>query len=89
MITQMTKRIHTHTKTKQEKQFLDFIKRVDRKYNSSIKQIFLSNLGNISIHRLKKYEKQYKNTIHESIWYFYQPDLRRMKPNRIVDVKDR
>ncbi len=35
------------------KQFLDFIKIVDRKYNASIKQIFLI-LDNIFIHRSKK-----------------------------------
>ena len=46
--------MHTHSyKNKTGKQFLDFIKRIDRKYNSSIKQIFLV-LDNISIHRSKK-----------------------------------
>jgi hypothetical protein len=34
-------------------QFLDFIRRVDRKYDSSIKQIFLV-LHNISIHKSHK-----------------------------------
>lgn len=46
--------MYTHSyRNKTGKQFLDFIKRVDRKYNSSIKQIFLV-LDNISIHRSKK-----------------------------------
>jgi transposase len=46
--------MYTHSyRNKTGKQFLDFIKRVDRKYSSSIKQIFLV-LDNISIHRSKK-----------------------------------
>ena len=46
--------MYTHSyRNKTGKQFLDFIKRIDRKYNSSIKQIFLV-LDNISIHRSKK-----------------------------------
>ena len=53
MTTQMTKCIHIPTKTKKGDQFLDFIKRIDRKYGSSIKQIFLV-LDNASIHRSKK-----------------------------------
>ena len=41
----------THSyKRKTGKQFLDFIKRVDQKYDSSIKQIFLI-LDNSSIHK--------------------------------------
>ena len=47
--------IYTHSyKNRTGDQFLDFIKRVDRKYDSSsIKQIFLV-LDSISIHRSKK-----------------------------------
>jgi transposase len=46
--------MYTHCyKNKTGDQFLDFIKRIDRKYNSDIKQIFLV-LDNISIHRSKK-----------------------------------
>ena len=47
--------IHTHSyRNKTGKQFLDFIKRIDRKYDSSsVKQIFLV-LDNASIHRSKK-----------------------------------
>ena len=44
----------THSyKKKTGKQFLDFIKRVDQKYDDSIKQIFLV-LDNVSIHRSNK-----------------------------------
>ena len=43
--------IYTHSyRKKTGKQFLDFIKQIDQKYNSDIKQIFLV-LDNISIHR--------------------------------------
>ena len=46
--------MYTHCyKNKTGDQFLDFIKRVDRKYDSSVKQIFLV-LDNASIHRSKK-----------------------------------
>ncbi len=41
------------TKKKTGKQFLDFIKRVDQKYDFNVKQIFLV-LDNISIHRSNK-----------------------------------
>jgi hypothetical protein len=39
------------------KQFLDFIKRVDQKYNNSIKRIFLE-LDNASIHKSNEEVKQ-------------------------------
>ena len=46
--------IWTHSyKQKTGKQFLDFIKRVDQKYDSNIKQIFLI-LDNASIHKSNK-----------------------------------
>jgi transposase len=49
--------IYTHSyRYKTGKQFLDFIKMIDRKYASEIKQIFLV-LDNISIHRSKKVRK--------------------------------
>ena len=49
--------MYTHSyKNKTGKQFLDFIKRIDRKYDSEIKQIFLV-LDNISIHRSKKVQE--------------------------------
>ena len=40
-------------KKKTGKQFLDFIDRIDQKYDSSIKQIFLV-LDNVSIHKSNK-----------------------------------
>ena len=44
----------THSyKQKTGKQFLDFIKRVDQKYDCNVKQIFLV-LDNISIHKSNK-----------------------------------
>ncbi|CAN5825518.1 hypothetical protein BH23THE1_BH23THE1_00600 [soil metagenome] len=43
--------IHSY-KRKTSRQFLDFIKRVDRKYNDNIKHIFLI-LDNASIHKSK------------------------------------
>ena len=46
--------MYTHCyKNKTGDQFLDFIKRIDRKYDSSVKQIFLV-LDNASIHKSKK-----------------------------------
>lgn len=46
--------VWTHSyKQKTGKQFLDFIKRVDQKYDRNIKQIFLI-LDNASIHKSKK-----------------------------------
>ena len=47
-------RMFTHGyRKKTGKQFLDFIKRVDQKYDSNIKQIFLI-LDNVSIHKSNK-----------------------------------
>jgi len=46
--------MRTHAyKQKTGKQFLDFIKRVDQKYDSNVKQIFLI-LDNVSIHKSNK-----------------------------------
>ena len=53
--------MYTHSyRKKTGKQFLDFIKQIDQKYNSDIKQIFLV-LDNASIHRSKKIARN--NTI--------------------------
>ena len=47
----ITDQMWTHDyKRKTGKQFLDFIKRVDHKYDDSIKDIFLV-LDNVSIHK--------------------------------------
>ncbi len=46
--------MYTHSyKQKTSKQFLDFIKLVDQKYDDSIKQIFLG-VDNVSIHKSNK-----------------------------------
>lgn len=46
--------MYTHSyKKRTGKQFLDFIKRVDQKYDDSIKHIFMI-LDNVSIHRSNK-----------------------------------
>ena len=46
--------MYTHCyKNKTSEQFIDFIRRVDSRYNSSIKKIFVV-LDNASIHRSKK-----------------------------------
>ena len=52
MIIQMT-RYGLCYKKKTGKQFLDFIKRADQKYDDSIKHIFLV-LDNVSIHKSNK-----------------------------------
>ena len=49
----MIRCIHTAIRNKTSEQFIDFIRRVDSRYNSSIKTIFVV-LDNASIHRSKK-----------------------------------
>ena len=78
--------IHTHSyRNKTGKQFLDFIKRINRKYASEIKQIFLV-LDNISIHRSKKVretvEKHYPR-INLVFFPTRSPEL-----NLIIEVMD-
>ncbi|MGD9535544.1 MAG: transposase [Candidatus Nitrosocosmicus sp.] len=51
-ITDVDARLHTK-QNKTGKQFLVFIKRIDQKYDNSIKQIFLV-LDNVSIHKSNK-----------------------------------
>ena len=46
-------RTHSYKQKTEGKQFLDFIKRVDQKYDSNVKQIFLI-LDNVSIHKSNK-----------------------------------
>ncbi len=56
-------RMLTHSyKRKTDKQFMDFIKRVDKKYDSSVKQIFLV-LDNASIQRSNKVNETYPDVI--------------------------
>ena len=57
--------MYTHSyRNKTGKQFLDFIKRIDRKYNLEIKQIFWYEITYLYTDP-KGYGKQYKNTIQE------------------------
>jgi transposase len=60
------------------KQFLDFIKRVDQKYDSGIKQIFLV-LDNVSIHKLNNKVKEkivkYHPRIHLAFFPIRSPEL--------------
>ena len=57
--------MYTHCyKKKTGKQFIDFIRRLILKYDSSIKTIFLV-LDNISIHKSKKTRNTIKNIIQE------------------------
>jgi hypothetical protein len=66
MIMQTTNQMLTHgyKKHKTSKQFLDFIKRVDRKYDHSIKQIFLV-LDNATMHKSKIVKETLFRNIHE------------------------
>ena len=58
--------MYTHSyRKKTGKQFLDFIKQIDQKYNSDIKQIFLYNWITYPFTDPRRDEKQYKNTILE------------------------
>jgi transposase len=58
-------------KQKTGKQFLDFIKRVDQKYDDNIRQIFLV-LDNISIHKANKV-KQTISRYHPRIHLVFLP----------------
>ena len=60
-------------KKKTGKQFLDFIKRMDQKYDDSIKQIFLV-LDNVSIHKSNKVKAVYPSIIQGYTLYFFPPD---------------
>jgi len=65
--------MYTHSyKNKTGDQFLDFIKRIDRKYDSSVKQIFLV-LDNASIHRSKKVRETIQKCYHNRINFVFLP----------------
>ena len=51
-------------KNKTGKQFIDFLKRIDRRYDKNIQNIFLV-LDNLSVHKSKRYKKRYPNVVHE------------------------
>ena len=50
-------RIHCYQKKKTGKQFIDFLKRVDRRYDKNIQNIFLV-LDNLSVYKSKKVKEQ-------------------------------
>jgi transposase len=63
----------THSyKKKTGKQFLDFIKRVDQKYDGDIKQIFLV-LDNVSIHKSNNKVKETLARYHPRIQLVFLP----------------
>jgi len=64
--------MYTHCyKNKTSEQFIDFIRRVDSRYNSSIKKIFVV-LDNASIHRSKKTRNAIRR-YHPRIVLVFQP----------------
>jgi len=66
------------------KQFLDFIKRVDRKYDNTIKQIFLV-LDNASIHK-SKIVKEIPDRYHQRVQLVFLP-TRSPEMNLIEEVR--
>src|SRR4051812_11075753 len=62
------------------KQFLDFIDRIDQKYDSSVKQIFLV-LDNVSIHKPNKV-KQTMAKHHPRIQLIFLPTRSPEQPDR-------
>ena len=54
-------KMHVHCyKRKTGKQYIDFIKRVDRRYDKNIQNIFLV-LDNLSVHKSKRIQKELSN----------------------------
>jgi len=75
---------HGYRKKTEGKQFLDFIKRVDQKYdNKNIKQIFLV-LDNVSIHKSNKV-KQTMAKHHPRIQLVFLPT--RSPELNLIDVR--
>ena len=71
-------------KKKTGKQFLDFIKRVDQKYGSNIKQVFLV-LDNVSIHKSNKVKEtivKYHPRIHPAFLPTRSPELNLIEVRR-------
>ena len=74
--------IWTHSyKKKTGKQFLDFIKRVDQKYDDSIKQIFLV-LDNVSIHKSNKVKQTYSQIPSKDTVSISSNEIARAQPDR-------
>ena len=53
----MTRCMYNAIKTRQEKQFVDFLKRVDRRYDKNIQNIFVV-LDNLSAHKSKMVKEE-------------------------------
>ncbi|KAA2279536.1 transposase [Candidatus Nitrosocosmicus agrestis] len=65
---------HGYKQSKTGKHFLVFIKRIEQKYNNSIKQIF-SVLDNVSIHKSNKVKQNLASFIQGYVWHFFKRDL--------------
>lgn len=65
-------RTHSYKQKTEGKQFLDFIKRVDQKYDSNVKQIFLI-LDNVSIHKSNNKVKETLFRHHPRIQLVFLP----------------
>ena len=57
MTIQMTRCIYIAIKRKHGKQFIDFLKRVEKRYDNNIQNIFLV-LDNLSVHKSKKVQEE-------------------------------
>lgn len=76
---------HGYRKKTRGKQFLDFIKRVDQKYDSNIKQIFLI-LDNVSIHKSNKV-KETLARCHPRIHLVFLPPTRSPQELNLIEVR--
>ena len=85
MIIPTTRCGHTPTNKRQGKQFLDFIKRVDQKYDSNVKQIFLI-LDNVSIHKSNKVKETLARHHHPRIQIVFLPTTRSPELN-LIEVR--
>ncbi len=72
-------------KQKAGKQFLDFIKRVDQKYDDSINKIFLI-LDNVSIHKFNKV-KETLSKFHPRIQLVFLPPTRSPAELNLIEVR--
>jgi transposase len=72
-------------KQKTGKQFLDFIKRVDQKYDNNIRQIFLV-LDNISIHKSNKLKQTIARYPYPRIQFVFLPT--RCPKLNLIEVED-
>jgi transposase len=62
LIIQMTKCIYTLlSKENRKKTVVDFLKRLDKRYDKTIQSILLGLINNLSVHKLKKAKEQILN----------------------------